>query len=203
MELAKYYCPADGVELKLSEVQYHNKIVCQTWECTNGHVWDIFHPVGSDLSFLHVEVITCECGKRIPKRIGRSWEKDTICQDCHDKKAAAWRMDPEQSSAVLEIQPLISETTRYYQLSTHIAIRPYPNPLMYGGMYGGDTVKDENEVDAAIARFNNIVENLKANGMTKIQIVRQPEKVVQSQMPMITVKAETQSAIQPKQVKMI
>jgi len=108
-------------------------------------------------------------------------DRKGLCQSCYDKVCKEWRMDPELSSALLEIIPRISQDGTAYACQTNITIRPYPNPSTYGGLYGGDYAKTEEELQEIIARFNKIADGHREQGMTNIEIKRREPVYVEAQ----------------------
>jgi len=210
LQLKNPYCPKDGKAMTLSKMQYFDDDI--TYECDGGHAWDITAGEFGGVEFKEVALFTCECGKIIQERIGEEWENKVYCQDCFKQKRSAWRMDSENSLATLEIHPLQGENASFYRVTTSVTIRPYPNPVHFGGMYGDTNAKNETELNSIIESFNATVENLKKNGLTNVNIVRHPEKVVQSQISMISgdkpasavtqVKKETPAVATEKQLEM-
>ena len=77
----------------------------------------------------------------------------------------------------MEITPVRSADGLVYHLSYAIKIKPYPNPFSYGGMCGGGAVKTQEELDQAIAKFNDQADALRSNGMEKVEIVTHEETV--------------------------
>jgi len=91
-----------------------------------------------------------------------------------------WKMDSELSSATLTIRPVeMEDGSVVYHLSDAIEIRPYPNPLSFGGSWGSGTVLSEAEARAAEKLFLETLSSwdiidqsfLKDHGMTRISVV--------------------------------
>ena len=86
-----------------------------------------------------------------------------------------WEMDKEQSYARLTITPIITPEGKVYHYNEEIQVRPYPNPKMFGGMWGSGGAKDKKELERVIRGFNQMVERLKAEGLEKVEIEEMPE----------------------------
>lgn len=110
-------------------------------------------------------------------------------------------MDGEQSHATLTITPTVTPEGKYYDCNITIAIRPYPNPLSYGGMFGGQTARDEEELEQVISSFTQQVESLKKQGMRRVEIIRQDERVITRQTAFIErlEQPKTETRLKPKQ----
>lgn len=121
------------------------------------------------------------CGGLIPYLKDRQG----VCPGCHEKQRREWRMDAEESFALLEITPLVSQSRSYYSCHTTITIRPYPNPTTFGGMYGTWYPKTEKELEAMIADFNIQTDGFRKNGMVKVEIKRNEPVTVTSQCSLI------------------
>lgn len=97
----------------------------------------------------------------------REWEKD---------EKEAWRMDREQSYAQLRITPIIEGDRRYYLLDKTVEVRPYPNPIGFGGLWAHGVADDRAEVDRRINLFWLEVEKWKAKGLERIEVIEEPEE---------------------------
>jgi hypothetical protein len=78
-----------------------------------------------------------------------------------------WRLDPEKSYCDFTWQPVIVRGEKRYWVRTTIEIRPYPNPLSYGGSYGSSTCQTLEDVEQAKAAFLKEAEHWRVNGMTR------------------------------------
>lgn len=87
----------------------------------------------------------------------------------------AWRMDRERSYAQFRITPIIERGRKRYQLDKTVEIRPYPNPLGFGGLWGMGYADDRAEVDRRINLFLLEVEKWKARGLERIEVIEEPE----------------------------
>ena len=156
-----------------------------------------------DCALKQLTLKTCTvCGGLIP------YLKDYhgLCQGCHQKQCREWRMDAEQSFALLEITPLVSMSRSYYSCRTSITIRPYPNPATFGGMYGTSYAETEEELEAIIADFNRQADSFRENGMIKVDIKRNEPEVVTAQPSLIQspqVEEEDEGEDQPVQASFI
>ena len=86
-----------------------------------------------------------------------------------------WELDKEESFARLTITPVREGDKRYYQCNEEIVIRPYPNPMMWGGMWGGRVAHTREEIKAVIKDFNWWVARAKELGLEKVEIIEMPE----------------------------
>lgn len=86
-----------------------------------------------------------------------------------------WEMDKEESYARLTITPIATKNGKVYQWQEEIQIRPYPNPMSYGGQWGSGFAKDKQELDRLTLGFKAQLERLKAQGLEKIEIKWRPE----------------------------
>jgi len=142
------------------------------------------------------------CGGLIPYL--KDWQG--ICRGCHEKQCQEWRMDAEESFALLEITPLVSTSRSYYSCRTSITIRPYPNPATFGGMYGTSYAETEEELESIIADFNKQADGFRENGMTKVDIKRNEPVTVTAQCRLDTspqVEEEDEEEAQPTQASFI
>ena len=88
----------------------------------------------------------------------------------------AWRMDRERSYAQLRITPIIEGDRRYYQLDETVEVKPYPNPLGFGGLWAHGVADDRAEVDRRINLFLLEVEKWKVNGLERIEVIEEAEE---------------------------
>ena len=96
-----------------------------------------------------------------------------------EKKEREWKMDSELSSATLTITPVDTDGTVVYHMSEAIEIRPYPNPLGFGGSWGSMTAYSEEEAKEKEKLFLETLSTwdiindgfLKDQGMTRIEVV--------------------------------
>jgi len=146
---------------------------------------------------------TCTvCGGLIPYLKDRNG----VCPGCHEKQCREWRMDPEQSFALLEITPLISVSRSYYSCRMTITIHPYPNPATFGGMYGTSYPETEKELEAIIADFKSQTDGYRENGMIKVEIKRNEPVTVTAQPNLIQcppVEEEDEEEDQPVQASFL
>jgi len=113
----------------------------------------------------------------MPTRDMRDLDKQKVCPKCLEIAKKAWRMDKDKSYARLEITPIKTTEKHYYQIHTSIKIEPYPNPFMHGGMWGGGSAKDEQELEQVIKYFEETATELKENGMERVEVVRHDELI--------------------------
>lgn len=99
-------------------------------------------------------------------------------KDAEEKRN--WQMDSELSSATLTISPVEkADGSVVYHLHDAIEIHPYPNPLMFGGVWGSATVNSEIEAMEREQLFLETLStwdiidhgSLKEHGMTRISVV--------------------------------
>jgi hypothetical protein len=137
---------------------------------------------GYDCALKQLKLKTCtDCGSLIPYLKDRHG----LCQECLERQRQAWRMDSEQSFALLEITPFVSASGSHFRCQTSITIRPYPNPATFGGMYGTSYPETEEELEAIIADFNSQADGFRENGMVKVEIKRNEPTLVTSQPSLI------------------
>ena len=95
-----------------------------------------------------------------------------------------WQMDSELSSATLTITPVELKDGRVvYSLNEAVEVKPYPNPLTFGGSWGSGRVDSEIEAMEkeqlfleTLSTWDIIDESfLKAHGMTRIKVVWAPK----------------------------
>jgi len=158
---------------------------------------------GYDCVLKQLTLKTCTvCGGLIPYL--KDWQG--VCPVCHEKQRKEWRMDAEQSFALLEITPLVSISGTSYRCQTSITIRPYPNPATFGGMYGGSYAETEEELESIIVAFNKQADGFRENGMIKVEIKRNEPEVVTAQCRLDTspqVEEEDEEEAQPTQSSFI
>jgi len=172
------YCPCCGGGLTLVKCRSET-VVFKT--CPQNHLWEIWRS-SMGFQFYSVAVVKCGCGDTLPLRDAREVEGRRLCPKCFEETRKVWRMDKEKSYARLEITPIETSEGLYYDLHTSIEIKPYPNPFMFGGMWGGGAAKSEQELEQAIKGFEQTVSKLKENGMEKVEIVRHDKRVRTQQM---------------------
>ena len=184
------YCPLCGGGLMVAKWQCASRVTTKI--CPQNHLFDI-----GENHITPVSLSKCECGEVMPTRDMRDIDKRKVCPKCFEVVKKAWRMDKDKSYARLVITPIKTADRHYYQLQTSVEIRPYPNPFMYGGMYGGNSAKDE-ELEQAITSFNETVAELKENGLERVEIVRHDE-LIRVEQARLEAKATTPEPSQPKQ----
>jgi len=103
------------------------------------------------------------------------WEVETEA-----KKKREWKMDSELSSATLTIIPVEREDgTVIYLMSDAVEIRPYPNPLSFGGSWGSSRAYSLEEAKEKEKLFLEKLTTwgvmdysfLKDQGMTNIKVI--------------------------------
>ncbi|OGO02666.1 MAG: hypothetical protein A2Y59_06375 [Chloroflexi bacterium RBG_13_52_14] len=109
------------------------------------------------------------------------------CKSCQSKYSAAWRLNAEKSSALLEITPLVAPDGVRYALSTSVTIDPYPNECTYGGMWGQNVASTEDELQRCIDSFNQMADEHRKQGMTNIEIKRYEPKYIEAQRTLVDV----------------
>ena len=107
-----------------------------------------------------------------------------------EEKKRNWKMDSDLSSATLTITPVeLEDGSVVYHLRDAVEIRPYPNPLSFGGAWGSGAVHSEAEAKEAERLFLDKLSTwsimdmgyLKENGMTNIKVVwKEKETKVQN-----------------------
>lgn len=179
------YCPYCGQPLTRAKWQYEYGNT-HTLICPSNHLWDIWGQ-SDRLHFTPVSLATCQCGETMPSRDMR----EKVCPKCHEVAKKAWRMDKEKSYARLEITPVKTADGLYYHLTTSIKIEPYPNPFMYGGMWGSSPAKTKEELQQVINGFEENANVLRQNGMEKVEIITHDEVVraEQQKLEPVAVKA--------------
>lgn len=192
------YCPACGGSLSLAKWQHYTNPKIVTKICPQNHLWDVYLN-GSRFEFTEGRLAQCQCGETMPEwELRQGGNKQRLCRKCFESKRQAWRMDAEKSFARLEITPVKSSGGASYHLQTSIEIHPYPNPFMFGGMYGGSRAKDEQELDQAIKEFDKTVDSLRQSGLTRVEVERHDE-IVRTEQPTL-VAVEASKPAKPKQM---
>ena len=80
-----------------------------------------------------------------------------------------WRLDPVKSFALFEWQTVIRGEETFYRISESLEIRPYPNPLGFGGMWGGSSAKTLEDVAERKDRFFLYARQYERLGMTRFE----------------------------------
>ena len=87
-----------------------------------------------------------------------------------------WELDPVQSHAYLTITPTVRGEERFFTLHEGLEIKPYPNPLGFGGMWGGSVAKDREELEQRKKKFLEYLKPWKARGLVRITIKEEEEE---------------------------
>jgi len=111
-------------------------------------------------------------------------------------------MDKEKSYARLEITPVKTANGLIYDLNTSINIVPYPNPFMFGGMWGSSYAKTKEELQEGINSFEKTANELRQNGMEKVEIVTHDE-IVRTEQPKLVETAPSEPELEPVGVKQL
>jgi len=190
------FCPKCGSQLRELKGRYFAYHTCE-----ENHLWQIYQDsTRSEWHFQEREWATCaECLEKFPK----PELTENLCGTCLQKEKDSWQMDGEKSHAILTITPMVSPEGKHYYCDATIEIRPYPNPLSYGGMYSMQTAKNEEELEQVIANFNNQAEKLKKQGMKKVEIVRQEERMITKQTLLLAEQMETKPKAAEKQLSLL
>lgn len=107
-------------------------------------------------------------------------EQEQLKKEKEEDEKRNWKLDSELSSATLTIRPVeLDDGSVVYHLSTAVEVRPYPNPISFGGSWGGGTVESEAEAKEAEKLFLETLStwsimnmgHLKERGMTRIEVV--------------------------------
>jgi len=173
------FCLSCGGAMTFAKWQDRGKAVLKI--CSQNHLWEAYK-TGESFQLRRLPLFRCACGEVLPDHEMREINQQRLCPKCFEAARKAWRMDKDKSFARLEIIPIRTSERLYWQLHTAIKIEPYPNPFMYGGMWGGGSAKDEQELEYAIKAFEDQVARLKENGMEKVEIVRHDERTRTEQM---------------------
>jgi hypothetical protein len=204
LEVKEMFCPDCGNKLKPSSWQGNNP-KCQTLVCDQNHLWDIWTGISLyDLCFERVATANCALHPftlTMPERKMRKGKDDQwLCPECFEQQRQVWRMDSATSYARLEVTPVRTTEGVVYRLEESIKINPYPNPFMYGGKFGGGCARNEEELDQAKVRFQKETDELRKNGMEKVEVITHDETVHVEQPKLETVKTapKVETAQQPK-----
>lgn len=202
------YCPQCGLRLEKStkwkpeneSANYEYRI------CQGKHLWEITKGIIGGITFRTMKFVVCECGEDIPDHFTHQFDKRKLCSDCYKKASEAWRMDSEESFARMDITPVQTPEGMYYQVHSSIEIKPYPNPIGYGGSWGSGSAKDAEELSADIEQFIKLTDSLKKQGMAKIEVITHDLETRTTQPKLIQpeakkVKSTQQLATQPKLVE--
>ena len=111
-----------------------------------------------------------------------AWDADQekLKKEDEEKEKREWKMDSELSSATLTITPVEREDgTVVYLMSSAVEIKPYPNPLSFGGSWGNGAVHSLEEAKEkeklfleTLSTWDKMDESfLKDHGMTRIEVV--------------------------------
>jgi len=177
------FCPACGNPLTPAKWQYYSNANVVSKICPQNHLWDIWKPPYQEgFEFKPVSLSKCECGEIMPSRDMKEIDKRKVCPKCFEVAKKAWRMDKDKSYARLEITPVQTANGLIYSLNTSIKIEPYPNPFMYGGMWGSGCAETKEELEQAINNFEETANELRQNGMEKVEIVSHDE-IVRTEQP--------------------
>ena len=107
-------------------------------------------------------------------------EQKQLQEEKEEEERRNWKMDSDLSSATLTITPVeLEDGSVVYRLSDAVEVVPYPNPLTFGGSWGGGTVRSKAEARAAEKLFLKTLSTwdicdesfLKDHGMTRISVV--------------------------------
>jgi len=190
------YCPNCGNQLTMAKWQPRNSNIV-TKICPQNHLWDIWkqsYKAGFEIQ--QVSLSKCECGEVMPSRDMKEIDKRKVCPKCFEIAKKAWQMDKEKSYARLEITPVQRANGLIYNLQESIKIEPYPNPFMYGGMWGSSCAKTKEELQQAINSFEATANELRQNGMERVEIITNNEVVLTEQPKLV--EAEIARTEQPK-----
>ena len=96
-----------------------------------------------------------------------------------EEQKASFKLDTEKTFARLVITPIcaISDDgeARFIQVEEAIEIRPYPDPWTFGGLWGHGWLKPEEE-EKVLADFHHWADPWIERGLTRVDIIRQPEE---------------------------
>lgn len=187
-----YFCPLCGGKLAEYKGHQEEESTRRTMRCSKAHVWEVGrgYIYSDSLDFRPLPSANCaRCGQSTLVREMRELFNDQpvkqrgeqprlACQKCYRAEQDAWRMDPKESFAQLEVIPVRTSEGLRYHLNSEVAIRPYPNPLSWGGSWGGDVAHTKKDLRAKIAEFRKQFETYyKVHGMERIEVVTRPETV--------------------------
>lgn len=99
---------------------------------------------------------------------------DNYSKTYTEAEIAAWRLDPAESFALVEITPVRYPTRTAYRISAHLAIRPYPNPLRMGGEWASGGPAPRLNVMGAARHWLKGLDRWRERGLTNIKLVRKP-----------------------------
>jgi hypothetical protein len=194
------FCPTCAEPLNLLDWSLPQERV--SYLSCGAHYFELVNR-GYDCVLKQLTLKTCTvCGGLIPYL--KDWQG--VCPVCHEEQRKEWRMDAEQSFALLEITPQISQAGQTYRCQMSITIRPYPNPATFGGMYGTSYAETEEELESIIADFNKQADGFRENGMIKVDIKRNEPVTVTAQCRLETspqVEEEDEEEAQPTQASFI
>jgi hypothetical protein len=198
MEQIELYCPYCGGRLTTAKWQYYRNANIVTKICPQNHLWDIWKPPYQEgFEFKPVSLSKCECGEVMPSRDMKEIDKRKVCPKCFEVAKKAWRMDKDKSYARLEITPVQTANGLIYSLNTSIKIEPYPNPFMYGGMWGGDYAKTKEELQQKINQFEKQANELRQNGLERVDIITHDE-IVRTEQPKLETITRNKPEPEPK-----
>ena len=185
------FCPECGQPMTISKWKPCG--IGKSMICPGNHLWDIYS-MSHTFEFSACQLAQCACGESLPERDMRAIDKVKVCPKCFAAAEAVWQMDKDRSFARIEITPFKTQQGTYYQISTTIEIKPYPNPFMGGGMWGSASAKSEQELEDLIKGFNDTVGgtglfrgNMKQHGLERIEIIRHDERVIAGQHTLLKV----------------
>ena len=80
-----------------------------------------------------------------------------------------WQLDPVKSFALFEWGMVIRGEETFYRISESLEIRPYPNPIGFGGMWGGSSVKTLEELAVSKDKFFQYCRQYESLGITRFE----------------------------------
>ena len=107
-------------------------------------------------------------------------KQEKLKQEAEEEEKRSWKMDSDLSSATLTITPVEREDgSVIYRMRDAVEIRPYPNPLSFGGSWGGGTAQSLEEAKEKEKLFLETLSTwgiidvgfLKDQGMTRIEVI--------------------------------
>jgi len=84
-------------------------------------------------------------------------------------------LDTEKSFARIDITPEKHGDESWFRYSASLEIKPYPNPVMFGGMWQSGAATSEEELEKVIDDFRKAAEEFVELGMKELEIVRHEE----------------------------
>ena len=97
--------------------------------------------------------------------------RPTSFLDAVDAEArATWRLDSEKSFALFTYYQESRNGETSYHYNTSLEIKPYPNPLSFGGMWGSGGCKTPAELEKAKQDFMKYVNRYVPYGLTRIEV---------------------------------